>query len=57
MTGDVATLRTERTWVRDTVELLAVVWTVPLAILLVGAPIALAIALLLWLARLARSAF
>lgn len=32
--------------------LLALVWAVPLAILLVGAPIAGAIALLLWLVRL-----
>ena len=32
--------------------LLAVVWAIPLAILLVGAPIAAAIALVLWLARL-----
>jgi hypothetical protein len=51
------TAGSQRTWFRDAVELLAVVWTIPLAILLVGAPIALAAALLLWLARLARSAF
>jgi hypothetical protein len=37
--------------------LLGVVWMVPVGILLVGAPIALAIALLLWLGRLARGAF
>ena len=41
----------------DGVHLLAVVWSVPLAVLLVGAPIALAIAVLLRLGRLALSAF
>lgn len=41
----------------DSVELLALVWSIPLAMLLVGAPIALAIALLVWLGRLALSAF
>jgi hypothetical protein len=50
------TVSSARTWLRDAVALLAVVWTIPLAILLVGAPVALAVALLLWLARLARSA-
>jgi hypothetical protein len=39
------------------VELLAVVWSVPLAVLLVGSPIALTIVLLLWLGRLALNAF
>jgi hypothetical protein len=33
-------------------ELLAVVWAVPLAILLVGVPIALVLTLLLWIGRL-----
>lgn len=51
------TLSSERTWLREALALLAVVWTVPFAIILVGAPVALVIALLLWLARLARSAF
>ena len=41
----------------DTAALLGVVWMVPVGILVVGAPIALAIAILLWLARLARGAF
>ena len=35
----------------DAIQLLGVVLSVPVAILLVGAPVALAIALLLWLAR------
>ena len=35
----------------DAIQLLGVVLSVPIAILLVGAPVALAIALLLWLAR------
>jgi hypothetical protein len=37
----------------DAIQLLGVVLSVPIAILLVGTPIALAIALLLWLVRLA----
>ena len=41
----------------DAVDLLAVVLSVPLAVLLVGAPIALTIALLIWLGRLALNAF
>jgi hypothetical protein len=45
-----------RTVVMDSVQLLALVWSVPLAMLLVGAPIALALALLVWLGRLALSA-
>jgi hypothetical protein len=45
-----------RTVLMDSVQLLALVWSVPLAMLLVGAPIALAIALLVWLGRLALSA-
>lgn len=40
----------------DGVRLLGVVLSVPLAVLVVGAPIALALALLLWLGRLALSA-
>jgi hypothetical protein len=40
----------------DAAALLGVVWMVPLGMLLVGAPVALAIALVLWLARLARGA-
>jgi hypothetical protein len=45
-----------RTVLMDSVQLLALVWSVPLAMLLVGAPIALAIALLVWLGRFALSA-
>ncbi len=41
----------------DSVELLGLVWSIPLAMLLVGTPIALTIALLLWLGRLALSGF
>jgi hypothetical protein len=54
------TMTTTGRWRRalaDTAALLGVVWMVPVGILLVGAPIALAIALLLWLGRIARSAF
>lgn len=40
----------------DSLELLALVWSIPLAMLAVGTPIALAIALLVWLGRLALSA-
>ena len=46
-----------KTVLTDSVELLGLVWSIPLAILLVGTPIALAIALLLWLGRLALSGF
>ena len=41
----------------DSVEVLALVWSIPLAMLLVGTPIVLTIALLLWLGRLALSGF
>jgi len=41
----------------DTAALLAVVWVIPVGILLVGAPVALAIALLLWIGRQVRGAF
>jgi hypothetical protein len=41
----------------DAVRLLALAWSVPFAMLLVGAPIALTIAVVLWLGRLARHAF
>jgi hypothetical protein len=57
MTGGMTTVGSARAWFGDAVSLLALVWTIPLAILLVGAPLALAVALMLWLARLARSAF
>ena len=40
----------------DAFQLLGVAVTVPIAVLLVGAPAALAIALLLWLARMVRAA-
>lgn len=41
----------------DSVALLAVVWSIPLAVLVVGTPIALAITLVLWFGRFALSAF
>ena len=40
----------------DVLALVAVVWTVPVAIVLIGAPVALTIAALLWVARLVRGA-
>ncbi len=41
----------------DALRLLAVAWSVPLAMLLVGVPVAVTIAVVLWLGRLARHAF
>jgi hypothetical protein len=41
----------------DGVMLLGVVWSLPVAVLVVGTPVALAIAFLLWLVRLALGAF
>jgi hypothetical protein len=41
----------------DAADLLALVWLIPLAILVVGAPFALFGAGLLWLARLSRAAW
>ena len=38
-------------------ELLAVVWSIPFVILLIGIPIALAVALVYWIGRLALSLF
>lgn len=48
-----------RSWtaLKDAVLLLGVVWSLPVAVLVVGTPIALAIAFLLWLVRLALGAF
>jgi hypothetical protein len=40
----------------DSIGLLALIWSIPLAMALVGTPIAAAIALVLWLYRLAFSA-
>jgi hypothetical protein len=51
------TTGSERAFLRNAVDLLAVVVSVPLAILVVGTPIALAIALLLWIGRFARGLF
>jgi hypothetical protein len=51
------TTGSERGLLRDTVDLLTVVMSIPLAILVVGTPIALAIAILLWIGRFARSLF
>lgn len=42
---------------KDGASLLALVFFIPFAILLVGTPVALVIALLLWLARLASGSF
>jgi hypothetical protein len=39
------------------IELLAVIWSIPFIILLIGIPIALAAALLAWIGRLAVSLF
>jgi hypothetical protein len=41
----------------DGVELLALTWGLPLAILAVGTPLALAVMLVLWLGRMALGAF
>lgn len=41
----------------DGVSLLGVVWSLPVAVLVVGTPVALVIAFMLWLVRLALSAF
>lgn len=41
----------------DGADLLALAWGLPVAILVVGAPLALAVAVLLWLGRLALGAF
>jgi hypothetical protein len=46
-----------RTALTDGVALLALAWSIPFAILLVGTPVALTIAFVLWLGRLALSAF
>lgn len=46
-----------RSALADGVALLALAWTIPFAILLVGTPVALTIALLLWIGRLALNAF
>jgi hypothetical protein len=46
-----------RTAIVDAVELIAVVWSIPFVIVAVGAPVALAIVALLWLARWVLGAF
>ena len=46
-----------RSALADGVALLALAWTIPFAILLVGTPVALTIALLLWIGRLVLNAF
>ena len=46
-----------RTVLADGVSLLVFAWTIPFAILLVGTPVALTIALLLWVVRLTLNAF
>jgi hypothetical protein len=45
------------TTLMDGVMLLGVVWSIPVAVLVVGTPVALAIAFLLWLVRFALRAF
>jgi hypothetical protein len=49
------TTRRWTTGLMDAIHLLGVAVSVPIAVLLVGAPIALAIALLLWIARMVRA--
>jgi hypothetical protein len=44
------------TAIADVMALVAIVWTVPLAILVVGAPLALLLAAGVWVARLLRGA-
>jgi hypothetical protein len=48
-----------RSWtaLMDGVILLGVVWSIPLAVLVIGTPVALAIAFVLWLGRLTLHAF
>jgi hypothetical protein len=46
-----------RTTLMDGVTLLGVVWSIPLAVLVVGTPVALAIVFLRWLVQLALRAF
>jgi hypothetical protein len=56
--GDHAkTLWSWRIILADGVALLALAWTIPFAILLVGTPVALTLALLLWIGRLTLNAF
>jgi hypothetical protein len=54
---DVSSSMWSWTTLLDGVVLLGVVWSIPVAVLLVGTPVAVAIALLLWLVRLALNAF
>lgn len=54
---DVSSSMWSWTTLMDGVMLLGVVWSIPVAVLVVGAPVALAIALLLSLVRLALNAF
>lgn len=41
----------------DGLEVLGVVWALPVAILVIGAPVALALALVVWLGRMGLRAF
>jgi hypothetical protein len=54
---DVSFLLWSWTALMDGVMLLGIVWSIPVAVLVVGTPVALAIAFLLWLVRLALAAF
>lgn len=52
---DLAVAFSRRLWTTlvDGLMLLAVVWTIPAAVLIVGTPVVLVVAFLLWLVRLA----
>jgi hypothetical protein len=54
---DVSSSMWSWTTVLDGVVLLGVVWSLPVAVLVLGSSVALAMAFLLWLVRLALSAF
>ena len=54
---DVSSSMWSWTTLLDGVVLLGVVWSIPVAVLVVGSSVALAITFLLWLVRLALSAF
>ena len=52
-----ATTARWRTAFSDVIDLIGVVWVIPVAILAVGAPVALVGALAVWVGRLIRHAF
>jgi hypothetical protein len=55
--ADVSSSMWSWTTLLDGVALLGVVWSIPVAVLVVGSSVALAVAFLLWLVRLALTAF